>query len=74
MTWYQGSAWDSEDEIAYEASTYRSQAARDAQSLSQSYADYIESHALELAERFPDRRDEFLTRSISEALEGNNGS
>jgi hypothetical protein len=53
---------------------YQSQAARDAIGPhGKPYADYLESHALELAARFPDRKDEFLNRSLSEALAGNNG-
>ena len=56
--------------------TYASQSARDAAASGYggpTYAAYLDRHARELAARFPDRADEFLTRSLSEALAGNDG-
>lgn len=56
--------------------TYRSQSARDAQRSGyggESYAEYLESKALEYAERFPTAAEYFLTRSLGEALAGNDG-
>lgn len=58
------------------APEFKSQAARDAQASgygSATYPAYLERHALELAERFPERAEEFMTRSLGEALTGNNG-
>jgi hypothetical protein len=53
---------------------YLSQAARDAIGPhGKPYADYIEQHSRELAARFPDRGHYFLTRSLGEALAGNDG-
>lgn len=54
---------------------YTAQSARDAQRIGYnvSYCDYLQAHAEELAERFPDRAGEFYSRSLSEALAGNNG-
>ena len=53
---------------------YKSQAARDAIKMySKGYADYLEEKALEYVERFPDKADFFLSRSLGEALAGNDG-
>lgn len=38
------------------------------------YAAYLDSTALEYATKFPDRADYFMTRSLSEALSGNEGN
>jgi len=54
---------------------FKSQAARDAAALyDDDYASYIESHTLEMAERFPRERNYFLSRSLSEALSGNDSA
>jgi hypothetical protein len=58
--------------------TYRSQCARDAQAMNygdKGYWDYLESSSLEhyaKRDRFPELSDA-LTRSLSEALRGNEG-
>ena len=53
---------------------YKSRSARDAIKMySKGYADYLEEKALEYAERFPDEVDFFLSRSLGEALAGNDG-
>ena len=53
---------------------YKSQSARDAIKMySKGYADYLEEKALEYAERFPGEADFFLSRSLGEALAGNDG-
>lgn len=53
---------------------YKSQAARDAYKWKgKSYADYIERGELEYAAKFPERAEYFLTRTIGEALRGNDG-
>lgn len=53
---------------------YKSQAARDAYKWKgKSYADYIEDRAIAYAAKFPDRATYFMTRTISEALRGNDG-
>lgn len=60
---------------------YKSQAARDAAEGgygSKSYWDYLESHAIELHDKFMLRGDtktaqEMMTRTLGEALMGNNG-
>lgn len=61
---------------------YRSQAARDAQSMNYgtpSYWAYLDEAAEQQAAYYttkgdPDRAAEMFTRSLSEALHGNNGS
>lgn len=54
--------------------SYKSQAARDAfKWKGQRYADYIERKELEYAAKFPERANYFLTRTIGEALRGNDG-
>lgn len=54
---------------------FRTQAARDASEMGDdAYASYIEQHTLELAERFPAERDYFISRSLGEALRGNDGA
>jgi uncharacterized protein YkwD len=54
--------------------SYKSQSARDAFKWGgQRYADYIERGELEYAAKFPDRAEYFLTRTIGEALRGNDG-
>lgn len=54
---------------------FQSQAARDAAKLySDSYAEYIEGSALEYAQKFPDQANHFLTQSLGEALQGNDGN
>lgn len=53
---------------------FKSQSARDALEIySPGYASYIESKALEYADKFPERAEYFLTRSLGEALAGNDG-
>lgn len=53
---------------------YKSQSARDAsKTYSKGYADYLESIALEYADKFPERAEYFMTRSLGEALAGNDG-
>ena len=58
---------------------YTAQSARDAQrSYSESYCDYLEQHAQELYAYFtarnePEKAQEMLTRTLSEALMGNDG-
>lgn len=53
---------------------YKSQSARDAiKAYSKGYADYLEEKALEYAERFPERAEYFINRSLGEALAGNDG-
>ena len=53
---------------------YKSQSAQDAlETYSKGYADYLEEKALEYAERFPERADYFISRSLGEALAGNDG-
>jgi len=56
--------------------TFRTQAAKDAaeQYDDDAYASYIEQHTLELAGKFPAERDYFLTRTLAEALRGNDGA
>jgi hypothetical protein len=61
--------------------TYQSQAARDAQCANYggpAYCAYLDRHALELRDYYMRHGDELLaaamlTRSLSEALAGNNG-
>lgn len=56
---------------------FKTQAARDALRIYPediTYAGYIETHTLELAERFPAERDYFMSRSLAEALQGNDGA
>jgi hypothetical protein len=58
------------------ASTYESQAARDAAATgygSVTYPAYLDRQAREMAQRFPERAEHFMTRSLSEALAGNDG-
>lgn len=56
------------------AERYQAQSAREAVRVyGTEYADYLNQHALELAAKFPERADEFLTRSLGEALAGNDG-
>lgn len=53
---------------------YKSQSARDALKMySKGYAYYIEAKALEYAERFPERAEYFMNRSLGEVLAGNDG-
>jgi hypothetical protein len=59
---------------------YKSQAARDAEQMigrtrfwTRGYADDVERTALEYAERWPERAEEFLGRPLGEALAGNDG-
>lgn len=40
----------------------------------ESYADHIEEGELRYADLFPDRADYFLTRTLGEALAGNDGN
>ncbi len=61
---------------AQEADTYRSRAARDAAESGYGkapYWAYLDRHAVELAEKFPDRAEYFMTRTLGEALIGNDG-
>lgn len=61
---------------------YKSQCARDAQRTGyggESYCDYLEATALEYAAKFAQRgqtaeAERMLSRSLSEALMGNNGA
>lgn len=39
-----------------------------------SYAAYLDTKATEYANKFPDRAEYFLSRSLSEALAGNEGN
>lgn len=63
------------------ATTYKSQAARDAQRMQYgdpSYWAYLDAHAEELRASFlrkgqPSKAREMMTRTISEALKGNDG-
>ena len=53
---------------------YKSQSAHDAIKMySKGYADYLEEKALDYAERFPERAEYFMSRSLGEALAGNDG-
>lgn len=53
---------------------YKSQAARDAYKWKgKGYADMIENRAIAYAAKFPDRAAYFMTRTIGEALRGNDG-
>lgn len=57
--------------------TYTAQSARDAQAGGigdERYWAYLDARAQEYAERFPDRAEHFLNRSLSEALVGNDGA
>jgi hypothetical protein len=63
-------------EVTEQADEYRSlcaRQARDGNYGTRSYWDYLESHAAELAAKFPDRADHFFGRSLGEALAGNDG-
>lgn len=56
------------------AMTYRTQAAKDAaRTYGTDYADYIEEHTLSLIERGHLTPDVGLTRSLGQALAGNDG-
>ena len=67
------------------STTYTTQAAQDIERMGftkvfpfteeggRSYADYLERDALEKAARFPERADHFMTRTIGQALAGNDG-
>ena len=58
-------------------SQYQSQAARDAAESGYGdarYWDYLDQHAVELAEKFPERAEYFMTQSLGEALAGNDGA
>jgi hypothetical protein len=66
------------DELRFDA--WHSQAARDAAETGyggarqrRGYAAYLDRQAAELAAKFPDREEYFMTRSLSEALAGNDG-
>ena len=53
---------------------YKSQSAHDAIKMyTKGYADYLEEKALDYAERFPERAEYFMSRSLGEALAGNDG-
>ncbi len=55
---------------------YHSRAARDAAESGYgkaAYWAYLDRHAAELAEKFPDREEYFMTRTLGEALIGNDG-
>lgn len=54
---------------------FTSQAANDAIGLySLAYAEYLEHKALEYASKFPLKADYFMSRSLSEALNGNDSN
>jgi hypothetical protein len=58
------------------AARYTAQSARDAQARNyggESYWAYLDAAEREHAERWPERAEYFLTRSLSEALRGNDG-
>lgn len=67
--------------MADQASTYKSQSARDAERTGyggKSYWDYLEQHAHELHDKFAAAGDhetaaKMLTRTLSESLAGNDG-
>jgi threonine aldolase len=56
--------------------TYKSRAAREAEQSgygSEAYWQYLDYHAQELAEKFPERAFYFMGRTLGEALAGNDG-